>query len=74
LKVDLLRAEEVDLDEGQRLGRRGVHFVASDTTGVFCYPSCTHARRITAGHRVEVASAAAAAAAGFRACRHCRPA
>ena len=74
LKVDLLRAEQVDLDESRRLGRRGVLFVASDSTGIFCYPSCTHARRITAAHRVEVANAAAAAAAGYRACRHCRPA
>jgi O-6-methylguanine DNA methyltransferase len=74
LKVDLLRAEQVDLDEGLRLGRRGVHFVASDSTGIFCYPSCTHARRITAAHRVEVANVAAATAAGYRPCRHCRPA
>ena len=74
LKTDLLRAEQVDLDESLRLGRRGVHYLASDTTGVYCYPSCTHARRIAAAHRVEVASAAAAARAGYRPCRHCRPA
>ncbi len=74
LKVDLLRAEEVDLDGIQRLGRRRAHYVGSDTTGVFCYPSCTHARRITDGHRVELANAAAAAGAGYRPCRHCRPA
>jgi methylphosphotriester-DNA--protein-cysteine methyltransferase len=65
--------EKVDLDESRRLGRRGVHYVASDTTGIYCYPSCTDARRITAGHRVELANAAAAAAAGYRPCRHCRP-
>jgi O-6-methylguanine DNA methyltransferase len=74
LKVDLLRFEQVDLDESRALGRRGVRYVASDTTGIYCYPSCTSARRITAGHRVEVADAAAAAAAGYRPCRHCRPA
>ncbi|MGI8983542.1 MAG: methylated-DNA--[protein]-cysteine S-methyltransferase [Acidimicrobiales bacterium] len=74
LKVLLLNAEQVNLDEVRALGRRGVHFLASDTTGVFCHPSCTHARRITPTHRVELAGAAAAGAAGFRPCRHCRPA
>lgn len=74
LKVDLLRIEQVDLDEVRRLGRRNVRYLASDTTGVFCYPSCTAARRITPAHRVELASAAAAAGAGFRPCRRCRPA
>ncbi len=76
LKIDLLHAEQVNLDETRSLGRRGVHYVASDTTGVFCYPSCTHARRITPAHRVELtkaAAAAAVAAGGFRACLHCRP-
>lgn len=73
LKVDLLTAEHVDLDEARRLGRRGVHYVASDTTGIYCHPSCAHARRIGPGHRVEVASSASAAASGYRPCRHCRP-
>jgi O-6-methylguanine DNA methyltransferase len=74
LKVDLLQAERVNLDETRQLGRRGVHYLASDTTRVFCYPSCTHARRITPAHRVELANAAAAAKAGFRPCGDCRPA
>ena len=74
LKVDLLQAEKVNLDETRQLGRRGVHYLASDSTGVFCYPSCTHARRITAPHRVEVRNVAAATAAGYRPCSHCRPA
>ena len=74
MKVDLLRVERVNLDETRDLGRRGVHYLASATTGVFCYPSCTHARRITPGHRVELASVAKAVDAGYRACRHCRPA
>lgn len=74
LKVDLLRAEEVNLDETRQLGRRGIHYLASDSTGVFCYPSCTHARRIGSNHRVELSTATAATAAGYRPCRHCRPA
>jgi methylated-DNA-[protein]-cysteine S-methyltransferase len=74
LKIDLLQAEQVNLDETRALGRRGVHYLASDTTGIFCYPSCTHARRITPAHRVELANIVAATAGGYRACRHCRPA
>jgi methylated-DNA-[protein]-cysteine S-methyltransferase len=74
LKIDLLEVERVNLDETRQLGRRGVHYLASDTTGVFCYPSCTHARRITAAHRVEVRTVVAATLAGYRACHHCRPA
>jgi methylated-DNA-[protein]-cysteine S-methyltransferase len=73
LKVDLLHAERVNLDETRRLGRRGIHYLASDTTGVYCYPSCAHARRIGAAHRVELATVAAAEAGGYRPCRHCRP-
>lgn len=74
LKLDLLASERVDVDDAVRLGRRGVHYLASDTTGIYCYPSCAHARRITAAHRVEVRSAAAATAEGYRPCRDCRPA
>lgn len=74
LKLELLHGERVDLDEARRLGRRGVHYLASGTTGVFCYPSCTHARRITPPHRIELANLVSAATAGYRPCRHCRPA
>lgn len=73
LKQELLRFEDVNLDETRGLGRRGVHYLASDSTGVFCYPSCFHARRIRPAHRVELSTAARAAQAGFRPCRHCRP-
>lgn len=74
LKVELLHAERVNLDETRSLGRRGIPYLASATTGIFCYPSCTRARRIGLAHRVELASVAAAQAGGYRPCRHCRPA
>ncbi len=51
-----------------------IHFVGSDTTGVFCFPTCRHARRITAKHRVEFPNPDRAEAAGYRACKVCRPA
>lgn len=51
-----------------------MRFVGSDSTGVFCFPTCRHARRVTEKHRVEFASPARATAAGYRPCKVCRPA
>lgn len=73
-KGRLLRDEGVDLDGLQDLASRGVRVVGSDTTRIFCHPTCRDARRITGAHRVEFRSAAAAERAGYRACRRCRPA
>ncbi|MGA2521302.1 MAG: MGMT family protein [Acidimicrobiales bacterium] len=73
MKRALLGAEGVDLGRLERFAASGVRFVGSDTTGVFCVPSCTCARRIGAAHEVRFRSAAAARAAGFRACLHCAP-
>ena len=50
----------------------GVFFTAVLTTGIYCRPSCP----ATTPRRENVRflpSAAAAQAAGFRACRRCRP-
>lgn len=72
-KVVLLSHEGIDLTELERLANRGVRFIASDTTGVFCHPTCRHARRITSDHRVEFASITQAGNAGYRGCKVCRP-
>ncbi|GAA2440271.1 hypothetical protein GCM10010191_64880 [Actinomadura vinacea] len=72
-KERLLRAEDVDLDRLADLARRGVQYLASDTTGIVCFPTCAHARRITPAHRHGFATLAAAQAAGYRPCLHCRP-
>ena len=74
MKRALLAREGADVDEIERLARSGVRFVGSDTTHVYCVPSCRHARRITSAHRVTFARAEAAERDGYRACRHCRPA
>ncbi len=73
-KIDLLGHEGVDLERLASLATRGVRFIGSDTTGIFCLPTCSHARRISDTHRVELKSAAAAEAAGFRPCKVCEPA
>ncbi|MFD0690236.1 methylated-DNA--[protein]-cysteine S-methyltransferase [Actinomadura fibrosa] len=73
-KERLLRAENVDLDEVAALAGRGMQLVGSDTTGIVCYPTCGDARRITPPHRRPFRNLAAARAAGYRPCLHCRPA
>ena len=73
-KAELLRAEDTDLDELAGLARHGVHYLASDTTGIVCFPTCRDARRITPAHRHGFATVAAAREAGYRPCLTCRPA
>jgi O-6-methylguanine DNA methyltransferase len=72
-KRALLAAEGADPDELERLARRGTRFFGSDTTRIYCYPTCAHARRVTGPHLQQFAGAAEAAAAGYRPCLVCRP-
>jgi O-6-methylguanine DNA methyltransferase len=72
-KRTLLAAEGADPDELERLGRRGTRFFGSDTTRIYCYPTCAHARRTTNRHLMKFTGAADAAAVGYRPCRVCRP-
>jgi O-6-methylguanine DNA methyltransferase len=73
VKRRLLEGEGTNLDEMRDLARHGVHYLGSDTTGVVCFPSCPNARRITVAHRRGFRTVAAAQAAGYRTCLHCRP-
>ncbi len=73
-KRAILAAEGLDPDELEALARAGIRFVGSDTTKVYCLPSCHHAKRISARHRVPFRSAIDGERAGYRACRGCRPA
>jgi len=72
-KRHLLDTEGVNLSLVDELARRGVHYLASDTTGVVCYPTCPNARRITPAHRHGFRTVEQAARAGYRPCLHCRP-
>lgn len=74
MKRELLRGEGVDPEAIEDLARRRVRYVGSATTRIYCYPTCRHAGRISADHRVTFRSHLEAEAAGFRACRVCRPA
>ncbi|WP_336208530.1 methylated-DNA--[protein]-cysteine S-methyltransferase [Nonomuraea sp. LPB2021202275-12-8] len=73
-KERLLAAEGVDLDRLRDLARERVFYLASDTTGVVCFPTCHNARRITPAHRHGFRTLAQARTAGYRPCRTCRPA
>ncbi|MEU3858448.1 MGMT family protein [Streptomyces sp. NPDC028722] len=71
---DALRAAEgIDLLRVAELHRRGVVFLGSDTTRIYCHPTCAHARRITPPHQVPFRTAREAGRAGYRACKSCRP-
>jgi methylated-DNA-[protein]-cysteine S-methyltransferase len=73
-KEELLSAERVNLEETRRLAGQGIHYVASDTTGIVCFPTCQDARRIGPAHRVGFPTVAKAISAGYRPCLKCRPA
>ncbi len=73
-KRTILAEEGADPNELEALARAGVRFFGSDTTHIYCMPTCRDARRVTERHLVQFPSARAAMAAGYRPCRHCRPA
>lgn len=72
-KWTLLRHEGAEPDHLEELAASGIRYLASDTTGIFCVPSCRAARRIGPSHRLTFRSGAEAAGAGYRPCRICRP-
>jgi O-6-methylguanine DNA methyltransferase len=72
-KQRLLLAERVDLARLQDLTRERIFFLGSDSTHIVCFPTCHHARRITAAHRVGFRSLPQAVKAGYRPCLRCRP-
>jgi O-6-methylguanine DNA methyltransferase len=72
-KREVLRREGIDTSELERMAGGGVRYTGSDTTDIYCYPSCRHARRTSAEHEVRFHSAQEARDAGFRPCKVCRP-
>ena len=73
LKRALLMKEGAPVSEMERYAGEGVRFIGCRSTGIYCFPTCRDARRVRQKNRILLASAAAAAEAGFRPCRHCRP-
>ncbi len=69
----LLEAEGMDVERYEAFAAAGVRFTGSDTTKIFCHPTCHHTRRTTAVHSVSFKSEAEARTAGYRPCLVCRP-
>lgn len=72
-KRTILAAEGLDTHRLEAEAARGNRYTGSDTTHIVCHPTCRDARRTTERHRVVFPSLRAAAAAGYRPCKHCRP-
>ncbi len=72
-KRAILAAEGLDPDGLETAARRGERLIGSDTTHIVCWPTCRHARRVSAAHRVPFRSLRDAQARGYRACKVCRP-
>jgi O6-methylguanine-DNA--protein-cysteine methyltransferase len=71
---DLLRGSEgIDMAAVRALVRDHIAFLGSDTTRIFCHPTCSDARRITLVHQMPFGSAQQALQAGYRPCGRCRP-
>jgi O-6-methylguanine DNA methyltransferase len=74
IKRAILAAEGAAPDVLEELARSGIRYYGSDTTRIFCFPTCGHAHRISPAHMRYFASEAEARAAGYRPCKVCRPA
>ncbi len=74
MKRALLSHEGLDPDEVDEAAERGVRYVGSSTTHIYCHPTCQNAKRIRESNRVELKSAKTTETKGFRACKVCRPA
>jgi len=73
-KRAVLEAEGVDPDRLESLAEAGTRFYGSDTTQIFCYPTCHQAQRISNEHQVLFKSEQEALQSGYRPCKICRPA
>lgn len=73
-KRNILTLEGVKLTRLEELAKAGIRYQGVRTTGVYCYPTCHHARRAHEHNTVLLHDTAEARAAGFRPCKSCRPA
>ena len=69
----LLGIEGVAVDQLESMARRGIRFIGSDSTHIFCLPTCHTGRHMMERHRQEFGSEAEARARGYRPCKVCRP-
>lgn len=73
MKRRLLAAEGAPVDELEKLRARGIRYIGSKTSKIFCFPTCRDARRIRDENRVTFHDAKEAGEHGFRPCKRCTP-
>lgn len=72
VKRSLLNDECANIDRLEKLGKQGIRYVGSDTTHIFCFPSCRY--QVSAEHLQTFRSEDEARTRGYRPCKVCRPA
>jgi O-6-methylguanine DNA methyltransferase len=73
VKRRVLTSEGLDLERLEGFARQGIRYLGSDTTRIYCMPTCRHARRVMPKHEMHFGSLEDVARAGYRACKVCRP-
>jgi hypothetical protein len=72
-KRAILRSEGLDPDAMEDRARQGERFVGCASTRIVCWPSCRTGRHMLPRNRRPFRSLRAAAEAGYRPCKVCRP-
>jgi hypothetical protein len=72
VKRALLAGEQANLERLETFGKQGIRFVGSDTTHIFCFPTCRY--QPNPEHLQFFHSEEEARARGYRPCKVCRPA
>jgi len=72
VKRSLLTEERANLDRLEAFGKQGIRFVGSDTTHIFCFPTCRY--QPNPEHLQMFHSEDEARSRGYRPCKVCRPA
>jgi len=73
-KRSILTMEGVQLKRLEDFAQHGYRYEGVRTTRVFCFPTCYHGKVANERNIVRFHDAAEARAAGYRPCKHCRPA
>jgi O-6-methylguanine DNA methyltransferase len=73
-KRAILTLEGVQLNRLEAFAHHGYRYEGVRSTKVFCFPTCYHGKTANEKNVVPFHDEAEARAAGFRPCKHCRPA
>lgn len=71
-KRSLLAEEQANIDRVETLAKQGIRYVGSDTTRIFCFPTCRY--QPNPEHLQFFHSEDDARSRGYRPCKVCRPA